>query len=303
MKEALAYAPGHLTGLFQICDQPKDPLYKGARGAGISLSRGTFTEVQVKPSNNFEYQISINGEKTIDAQVSMTVLSKYEHLIAEPHRIEIKHLIQTPLTAGFGSSGGGALALSLAINSVFNLKLSEIEAAQIAHITEIECGTGLGSVFAALVGGFGVLYKPGAPGIGSSLSYDHSDDYSVVYLYLGPIKTKQALADPKLRERINQIGGIYVDELQKCLTPNRFMKYSRKFSEHVGLITPRLRKILDFTEKNGFLCTMAMFGEVLFSVQPKGDENRLIKVLRNIEPKPNPVICEIDRQGAKLISN
>jgi pantoate kinase len=303
MKKALAYAPGHLTGLFQICDHSKDPLYKGARGAGISLSRGTFTEVQVKPSKTFEYHIFINGEKTMDAQVSTAVLSKYKHLIPKPHRIEIKHLIQTPITAGFGSSGGGALALSLAINSVFNLKLSQLEAAQIAHVTEIECGTGLGSVFAALAGGFGVLYKPGAPGIGSSLSYDHSDDYLVVYQYLGPIKTKQALADPILRERINQIGGIYVDELHKCLTPNRFMKYSRKFAEHVGLITPRLRKILDFTEKKGYLCTMAMFGEVLFSVLPKGYENMLIKILRDIEPKSYPVVCEIDKLGAKLILN
>jgi pantoate kinase len=303
MKKAIAYAPGHLTGLFQICDQPKDPLYKGARGAGVSLSRGTYTKVQVKPSNKFEYHVFINGEKTIDALVSMAVISKYEQLIAEPHRIEIKHTIQTPITAGFGSSGGGALALSLALNSVFNIKLSELEAAQIAHVTEIECGTGLGSVFAAVVGGFGVLYKPGAPGIGSSISYEHCEDYSVVYLYLGPIKTKQALADSKLRERINQIGGTYVDELKNCLTPDRFMEYSRRFSEHVGLITPRLRKILDFTEKNGFLCTMAMFGEVLFSVLPKGDENRLIDVLRNIEPKSNPVVCEIDKQGAKLISN
>ena len=76
-----------------------------------------------------------------------------------------------PSVAGFGSSGGGALSLALALNEAADAGLTRVEAAQIAHVAEIECKTGLGSVFAAERGGFGILTKPGAPGIGEALSY------------------------------------------------------------------------------------------------------------------------------------
>jgi pantoate kinase len=301
MREASAYAPGHITGLFQICDQPENPIRKGARGAGVSITQGTLTRVKIKSSNQFEYQIYINNNKMEHAIVSKTLLKKYEPMISRPHRIIVDHSIQTPITAGFGSSGGGALALSLALNEVLSLGLDVNEAAQLAHVAEIECGTGLGTVFAAMTGGFGVLYEPGAPGIGKSLTYESCNDYSVIYLYIGPIRTKNALLDPKLRERINLYGSSYVDELRKELTPEKFMKLSRSFSEHLGIITPRLRRFFNVTDENNYICTMAIFGEVLFSLTPKSNENRLIEILQSVEPLAEPIICGIDTKGARLI--
>jgi pantoate kinase len=301
MREATAFAPGHLTGLFQICDQPKDPLKKGARGSGVSLKLGTQTKVQVEPSSRFKTIVMINGIKSAKARISQVVLSKYKPLLTKKHKITVSHQIQTPMTAGFGSSGGGALSLSLALNEALDTGLTFNESAQIAHITEIECGTGLGSVFAAASGGFGVLYKPGAPGIGKALTYAKPEDYSVVYLYLGTIRTKEALSNPELRKRINLIGGDFVDELFRKLTPERFMRYSRNFTEYVELVTPRLRRLFNATDDVGYLCTMAMFGEVLFTLLPKGDENHLIELLNKMEPTLTPVKCDIDKQGAKLI--
>jgi pantoate kinase len=60
MKEASAYAPGHLTGFFQICDEPEDPLHKGARGSGASITRGVNTRVQAEPSDRNSFTISID---------------------------------------------------------------------------------------------------------------------------------------------------------------------------------------------------------------------------------------------------
>lgn len=301
MREASAFAPGHLTGLFQICDQPKDPLMKGARGSGVSLTRGTLTKVIVEPSNRFKTIVMINGMEASEATVSKAVLSKYKSFLTKKQKITIRHQIQTPMTAGFGSSGGGALSLSLALNEVLETGLTFNESAQISHIAEIECGTGLGSVFAAASGGFGVLYKPGAPGIGKALTYANPENYSVVYLYLGTMHTKEALSNPELRMRINQVGGDFVDQLYQKLTPERFMRYSRNFTEYVELVTKRLRKLFNATDNAGYLCTMAMFGEVLFTLLPNGEENQLIDLLKKIEPTLTPVKCDIDKQGARLI--
>jgi pantoate kinase len=51
MVTATAYAPGHLTGLFQICDHPKDPLMKGARGSWVSLDLGVQGESAANLNN------------------------------------------------------------------------------------------------------------------------------------------------------------------------------------------------------------------------------------------------------------
>jgi pantoate kinase len=300
MRTAKAFAPGHLTGLFQICIEPDDLILKGARGSGVSLTKGTTTTVEVELSERPSHKVTINSEETRDALISENVLGKYLSRQKEPHRVVIDHVIETPITAGFGSSGGGALSLSLALNEALDTGLTRVEAAQIAHVAEIECGTGLGSVFAADGGGFGVLYKPGAPGVGEALHYESSDDLSVIYLYYGPIPTRDALGDPELRQRINELGGRYVDELHRNLTPERFMKYSRLFTEHLGLVTPRLRRVFDATDPYGYIFTMAMFGEVAFTLQYKEEVEPILGLLLERVADAHPVACGVDTGGAHL---
>lgn len=300
MRTAKAFAPGHLTGLFQICVEPENPILKGARGAGVSLTRGTTTTVMTEPSDTPSHIVVINGEETGDAVISENVLGKYLLRLTEPHHIVVEHVIETPITAGFGSSGGGALSLSLALNEALDTRLTRVEAAQLAHVAEIECGTGLGSVFAAEGGGFGVLYKPGAPGVGEALHYEGVEDLSVIYIYYGPIPTRDALGDPDLRRRVNELGGRYVDELHRELTPERFMDYSRRFTEHLGLVTPRLRRVFDVTDPDGYIFTMAMFGEVAFTLQHKEEVESIRCLLQEEVAEATPVVCSVETGGAYL---
>jgi pantoate kinase len=301
MRTARAFAPGHLTGLFQICVEPEDPLLKGARGSGVSLTQGTYTTVNAEPSEAPSHRVFINGLEMRDAVISENVLGKYRTMLSEPHRIVVEHVIETPITAGFGSSGGGALSLSLSLNEALDARLTRVEAAQIAHVAEIECGTGLGSVFAAYSGGFGVLYVPGAPGVGEAIHYEGSDGLSVIYLHYGPIPTREALGDPELRRRINELGGGYVDELHRELTPERFMSYSRRFTEHVGLVTPRLRRVFDATDPEGHTFTMAMFGEVAFTLQRREDVESILGLLLERISDASPVVCDVDTGGTVLL--
>ena len=301
MPEARAFAPGHLTGLFQICDEPEDPLLKGARGSGVSLTRGVHTHVQAEPSRVDAHTVTINGEATTGAVVSENVLTKYTPLLRGHHRITVEHMVETPITAGFGSSGGGALSLSLALNRALGTELTRVQAAQVAHVAEIECRTGLGSVFAADKGGFGVLFRPGAPGVGEGKLYGRSEELGVVYVYYGPIETREALGDPVLRRRINQIGGGYVDELLRDLTPQRFITFSRRFTDHVGMATPRLRHLFAAMDAEGVTFTMAMFGEVAFTVQPRDEARRVADLVQRKVKGSAPVVCDVDTRGAVLV--
>lgn len=301
MREASAFAPGHLTGFFQICDEPEDPLMKGSRGAGFSITLGVSTKVKVEPSERNSVSISINGDVTCEAEVSENVARKMLSVSDESHRVWVEHHIQTPIGAGFGSSGGGALSLALALNEALELGLSCIEAARVAHVAEIECRTGLGTVLAELSGGFGVTVRPGAPGIGETVRFRHCG-LSAVCLSFGPIHTKEALSDPELRRRINELGGRFVDELHRDQSPDMFMRLSRRFAEHVGLITPRLRAVLERTDEAGVPCTMGMFGEVVFSLLESEQAGRLAEILRRAAPGHEILIAGIEEEGAHLTS-
>jgi pantoate kinase len=300
LRTATVFAPGHLTGLFQICDQDPDPLKKGARGSGISLELGTITKVIAKPSSKNSYNVFINGQLYDEPVISNYVIEYYLNLLRNPVSISVEHLVQTPITAGFGSSGGGALSLSLALNQVLETGYDRLEAAQIAHIAEIVCKTGLGSVYAAEVGGFGVLTKPGAPGIGESFSFKESRDYRVIFVYYGSIPTKDALSNPDLRKRVNQLGGKFVDMLIENFTPERFLRLSREFTEYVDIVTPRLWKLFDYMDQEGSTFTMAMFGEVAFTVQHVDLVDDVLFSLSKISDSV-PVVCKIDEDGARFL--
>lgn len=301
MREASAFAPGHITGFFQICDEPEDPLRKGSRGAGFSISIGVQTKVLVEPSERDVISIAMNGRVTGEAVVSENMVRRMLAMAEEPQWVEVIHEIETPIGAGYGSSGGGALTIALAMNEALGLGLSYVDASRVAHLAEIECKTGLGTVFAATQGGFGVLYEPGAPGIGESIKYDRSDELTAFCVHFGPISTSEALSDPDLRRRINDLGGNFVDEIRGDLGPSRFMELSREFTDYVSITTPRLMAVLDAADKAGVPCSMAMFGEALFSLVEKDEARRVAEFYREAVPGRNFRAFSIDERGARLL--
>jgi len=301
MREASAFAPGHITGFFQICDEPEDPLMKGSRGAGFSISIGVQTKILVEPSERDIINIVMNGRVTGEAVVSENTVRRMLAMAEEPQRVEVIHEIETPIGAGYGSSGGGALTIALAMNEALGLGLSYVDASKVAHLAEIECKTGLGTVFAATQGGFGVLYKPGAPGIGEAIKYDRSEELTAFCVHFGPISTSDALSDPDLRRRINDLGGNFVDEIKGDLGPSRFMELSREFTDYVGITTPRLKVVLDAADKAGVPCSMAMFGEALFSLVEKDEAGRVAEFYRRAVPDQNFRALSIDERSAHLL--
>jgi pantoate kinase len=300
MVQASAFAPGHLTGFFQICDEPEDPQRKGSRGAGFSITRGVLTTVRSEEARNGSLSIRINGAPTNTAVVSENVVAKMTRGLHKPRDISVEHEASIPIGAGFGASGGGALSLALALNEALELKLTRTEAARVAHVAEIECRTGLGTVLAELNGGFGVTAKPGGPGIGETVRFPHASGLRAVSLHFGPISTRKALSDEGLRRRINELGGRYVDELQGSPSVDAFLKLSRSFAEHVGLITPRIRSVLEKTDEEGFTFSMAMFGETVFSLAESEVAEELASLLRVEAPGHEVSIDGIDDRGAQL---
>lgn len=128
---------------------------------------------------------------------------------------------------------------------------------------------------------------------------EETSGLDVIYLYFGNIHTKEALSNPDLIEKINQIGGSYVDELHGNLTQKRFLKYARQFTDHIGLATSKLREVFDLMDPAGYTFTMAMFGEVAYTVQPREETEKILQLLEPIDCEPH--VCGIDKHGTVFI--
>jgi pantoate kinase len=300
--EAIAFSPGHITGFFEICDKPEDPLHKGSRGAGICITQGVKTRVHVKSSNKNSIEIKINGEKTNSALVSLEVANTFLSMANNNFSISVEHEIEIPIGCGLGASGAGALSLALALNQILGFMKSDIESAQIAHTAEIKCKTGLGTVLAQTKGGLEVRKEPGGPGFGVIDSLPISDDYRVFCLVLEKIPTQAMLVDQKLKERINEYGAKALNKLLKQPQVNKFMQLSRSFAESIGLISEKISKIIAVADREGFICSQAMFGETVFSIVEKDNAEKLAKIFCQSAPKPHWLInTEIDVFGARVV--
>ncbi len=125
--------------------------------------------------------------------------------------VRISHVVLPPIGQGFGTSGAGALATSIAIGDLFHLKFSLSKAADFAHISEIENLTGLGTVIslASGTGAVGLVTEPGAFSVGrtDAILIDFAD-FVLVCAAFGPIKKSTVLSDEHSRLKVNEFGTI-----------------------------------------------------------------------------------------------
>jgi pantoate kinase len=303
LEEAKAFSPSHVTGFFQIFDSPTDPLLAGSRGAGVSLRHGVETRVRIKSASRLSVNITINGCDTSSARVSHQVIRAFLSKIeaTENLRILVEHSVQAPIGAGFGTSGAAALSLALAMNEVLQLGLSKIESAKLAHVAEVECKTGLGTVIAETFGGLEIRTKPGAPGIGELVQIPVPSGYALVSLTYAPLSTEFYLSDRKSREKINQLGGDLVDRLAEEPCLEHFLQLSRQFSEEIGFTDGRIRAVLEKTDNAGFTCSTPIFGESVFTLADQQELEALLQIFRADQNGGRVMRSEIDFEGARVL--
>ncbi len=245
-----AFVPGHITGLFTV-HREEDPLRSGSRGAGISLTNGV--TVEVRPAT--ETEIRVDG--------SVATVDAVDRVLAGLDTVgDIRISTDLPLGAGFGLSGGMALGTALAANEVFDLARSENELIRVAHVADVEAGTGLGDVVAQARGGMPIRRAPGAPPHGELDGVPSRG--RVEYLSFGELSTPDILSDRP--EIITTAGTNALDHLETRPTPERFMTASRTFAAEVGLLTQELADVIDVVESSGGSASMAMLGETVFAL-------------------------------------
>jgi pantoate kinase len=315
---AKAFCPGHITGflakvsdfgeyeMLKKNDASISHLHKGSLGAGLAIDMGITTTVKVfDKGNNYSrtsYDVLINGlNKNSNIEVTKSVVEQYVELLhGRSYHIKIEHETAIPIGYGLSSSGAAALSLSYALNRALNVGLDMEQAAQIAHRSEIECKTGLGSVLAQYVGGFELRSKIGGPGVGvvSSLPYHSSvQDFKVIILCLSPLSTKKFLTDHV--GLLNGYGEEMLERFSISRSINDFLDISFEFATRLGLIRGKSGSLIKELKSQGFGSSVALFGETIFSIVKSNNVDNVINCLKG--NGGTLLICGIDHHGARII--
>ena len=292
--QAVAFAPGHITGFFKAEVDQARPELKGSIGAGFSIKEGVTTKVKVTTSEQPGFKITVTGYKSDNTQVSDYVAKEFLKLAKRNYFLDIVHDSAIPVGYGLGSSGAVALSLAFALNKALGTNLSRTQVGQIAHNAEIYCKTGLGTVLSSYHGGFEIRTRHGAPGIGS-LRKIHSD-YIAIVICFSPISTKKIIGTEL--SKINGLGGKMVSRLLKTRDQMEFLDMSLEFAKYVDVITPTMQQVIDDLKKHGFKSGVAMFGETIFTLVPESRQSQVLDILE----KYNGIIIksEIDKSGVRV---
>lgn len=297
--QASAFSPCNITGFFRIHDSFDDPLRVGSTGAAVALANGVTTRVSLRRTRHPSIVTRFNGQRLEDKAVSNEVTRIYSELDERSWQVRISHECRFPPGRGYGTSGAGALGLSLALNEAMGLSFSKPEAAQIAHLSEVECKTGLGTIASVFSGGLTVRTVPGAPEIGQVRKLVLPSSLRIVSGSFGPISTRRVLANHSLKKTINDCGRALIERFLQDVSYSNFMSISRKFSNCVGLISSRLRRAMNTLDSSGFSCSMMMLGESLFCLLPREDVSPVEEIFRSNEL--TPATSKVARSGARLI--
>jgi pantoate kinase len=214
----------------------------------------------------------------------------------------IKHRVDVPIGAGFGSSAAGALTTALALSNALELSLTYNQLGKLAHVAEIKCKTGLGTVGPLMLGGCVLTLEPGAPGIALLDRIPISTDYVVITGVFGPMPTKEVLSSPEKRRQVNKYGRKTLEDILSEPSLENFLACCLSFAERTGFMTPKLRGLVRLAEKAGAIgAAQNMVGEAIHAVTALENVENVVHAFKQVLPKEKIIIARVDIQGARLV--
>ena len=308
VKTAKAFSPAGISSFFEICDTTREgnpirDLEKiGARGGGFGIQKGVATSVNVSRAENRDIQVYINGKNAPEAETTRTVADMLLQKTTETHKVVIKHKVDVPIGAGFGSSAGGALTTALALSRALGLSLTYNQLGRIAHAAEITCKTGLGTVGPLMLGGCILTVEPGGPGTAVIDRIPISADYVIVAGVYGRISTKEVLSSPEKRAAVNKWGKKTLDNILAEPSLENFLSCCCEFAEKTGFMTDRLRTLASLAKKAGAVgAAQNMVGEAVHALTTLENAESVVQAFKRVMPEDKILVSRIDTQGARLV--
>ncbi len=255
---ARAVAPGHVTGVFEPRSTSRDPRARGSVGAGIVLELGVRATARYRPGG--PRRLRLSSDVGVPLPISEETARRL--FFADEGTLSVHLAHELPIGQGFGTSAAGATATALSVASLF--RIPRRRALEVAHLADLFGGGGLGGVAAILGGGLEVRRRPGIPPFGSVV---HSAFRSPIFVgfVTGPIPSPSVLTNDSILRRIRAAHSAWA-LLGDRPSPEALFGASERFTDRVGLSSPRLRATLAGLRRRGAWAAQAMFGGSFFAL-------------------------------------
>lgn len=268
------FVPGHVTGFFST-HPDNDPAKAGSRGAGLTLSNGVTADFTPAATT----RTSLNG-----TEITVEPVERVCEALSVSARIEAT--TDLPLGAGFGVSGALSLGTALAANHAFDRQLSENELITAAHVAEVRSETGLGDVVAQAKGGVPIRLDPGGPEHNRLDAVPAST--RIEYVTFGDLSTASVLSGDT--EQLTDAGMESLSILREEPTLSTLVYASRRFSHEAGLLTERIRTVIEDVSAVGGEASMAMLGQTVFALDSGLSDAGY-----------DPAVCHTHAAGASIL--
>ena len=308
MKKTKAFAPAAISSFFKINDMEKGkPITNlekvGAIGGGVGLEKGVNTQIIVEEAEKNSVKVFINSKPAEEAKTTKQVIETLLRKTNSKFAVTVEHQIEVPIGAGFGTSAGGALTAGLALTEALALPLTYNQIGKIAHVAEIQCQTGLGTVSSlTFSGGCVLVVKPGAPGICQIDRIPITPDYMVVAGYFKSAIPKKLSYHLKKKQEINRYGKKTLEAILAEPTLENFLDSCWEFSQKAGFATKNIRQLVKSAKKAGAVgAAQNMIGEAVHAVVHEENASSVAEAFKQALPSQQVLVSRIDFQGARLI--
>jgi pantoate kinase len=310
-KTAQAFAPAAISSFFEICDTANKKLIadlerRGSRGGGFGLQKGVLTQVTVEEAKTPGITVFINGKHAPEAATTKMIIETLLRPLQKSYVVIVNHKIEVPIGMGFGTSAGGALTAGLALKEALDLPLTYNQIGKIAHVAEIECKTGLGTVSSLTSsGGCVLVIEPGAPGICQLDRIPITPDYMIVSgFFKSNTLNKTILSDPEKRQAINNYGKQTLENILAEPSIENFLEQCWFFSQKTGFATINVRQLVKLAMQAGAVgAAQNMIGEAVHALVHQENANQVAEAFKQVLPSEKIVMSKIDFQGARLVEN
>jgi pantoate kinase len=287
---ATAFAPAHVSGLFAVHDEPREPLAKGSRGAGWSLSLGATAKVRLAP----ETRIFVAG-KPFDAPVTRAALA----MLSPGTGLQVELRLDLPVGQGFGMSAAGSLAAALAAASLLGLEPER--ALEATHTAEVQSGTGLGDAVGSWFGAGETRIKPGCPPHGWAMRVEPPQGTEFLFCVMGRgIATPTIIQDPAWKAQTRNLGDAAVDRILAAGREKAWeaiLAESHRFSLGLGLMPPAMAAA-GRSLPSDMAWGQSMLGSTLWATGP-GES--MEKAAAQLAHAGELLRCRVDENGARLL--
>ena len=306
---ATAYAPSGISGFFEICDHDRlgrpieDPLRIGAKGGGIGVKKGVTTRVSATSSKEDRIDVFIDGREAPHALTTRMMAERLLRLTSNHYSIRVEHSVEAPIGAGFGTSAAGAVSCGLALSSAVGLRVSYNRVMQEAHVAEVLCHTGLGSVEGMAGGGLVLVVKSGAIGYGLVDRIPIPEGLKVVAGCFRPIDKKTILLAPEKHGAINRLARATMRRIRSQPTLENFLRSCKCFALDSGLASDRCRELIEAAESAGAVgASQNMIGEAVHAVTTRRNLEAVHEAFLGFLPEEKIIVSDVEFCGARLFS-